>query len=116
MKLLILMGFVFMSAAFATGTKTAAPAAAATAAPCKPAECFSVGFNAFEKGQHHIALPILEPMCNKDNNAAACHLVGIMYFYNKTEKDAKAKSAAAFNKACVTLKYQQACADQKKHQ
>jgi hypothetical protein len=108
MKFLVLVGMLFVGSAFAT-EQVAAPKAA-----CKPSECFAVGFKAFEAGKHHEAMPILEPMCNKDDNASACHLVGIMYNFNKTDKDAKSKSTAALKKACEKLKYKQACDDLKK--
>lgn len=88
--------------------------AMATEPACKPSECFSVAMKAFEAGKHSEAMPILEPMCNKDNNGSACHLVGIMWSVNKTDKDAKAKATAAFKKACDQLHNKQACEDMKK--
>lgn len=108
MKFLLLVGFMIVGSAFSS-EQAALPKAA-----CKPSECFAVGFKAFEEGKHDVAMPILDPMCTKDNNAAACHLVGIMYHFNKTDKDAKSKSVALLKKACEKLKYKAACDDLKK--
>jgi hypothetical protein len=105
MKVLVFIGLMTASMAYAQSVPKEL---------CNPSECFAVGFKAFEAGSHNTAMPIFEPMCQKDNNAAACHLVGIMYNANKTDKDAKAKSTAAFKKACEQLKYKQACDDFKK--
>lgn len=106
MRMLVLCGLLMSGFAYAEE-------AAVAKAACKGVECFTKGYKAFEEGKHDIAMPMLEPICAKENNAAACHLVGIMYHFNKTDKDAKSKSVAALKKACTTLKHKQACDDLK---
>jgi TPR repeat protein len=71
--------------------------------------CFDTGFQEWKAGRIQEADKWLAPACTH-SNGAACHVLGLMYAFDKQNPEVAAKGKKYLQRSCE-LKYDAACKD-----